>query len=461
MDYRTMFYNNPTINPYTGRAIQIGAGTYNKLVKEFGVPPGQNIQPIFYPMTPRTIMPAINIKPRIEKLSGVSSWYCFDYMGRRYNFFGDIHNRGDVLTKNCESTGEICTKLDDNLSLELPSRKCWEFPAYLDIWLKYNAVNNIITDLHIEMPYRKGGHDYRDYETIKRDPNAEYAGTIQLKLIQFGCLRLNKQLCLYGPNIRVHYSNLRAMVGKNILLIFSFAPYIDRLQLDNYNPQSINDLYIITSFIINNAQRIFRTLYSEDNFINNIERLITEVLLLNTSFGSWYKNYFSNELYLSKQISSIRDGKRMHKLAVQLRALRLDGQGGVANLIVQYFTTKLDYYINNFARPGLNRWYQEMQKGQNRGILTYNLNNDAFWLSIFMNDVYFLARMFRFRDSTQVIGLSHEGHTDVWADFFINYLGVQPVAYVPSITDWNFGGTDTWTRCITSTQLQTYTFPGI
>lgn len=36
--YKDKFYRNPAVNPYTGRKIQKGKDTYNKLVKEFGDP---------------------------------------------------------------------------------------------------------------------------------------------------------------------------------------------------------------------------------------------------------------------------------------------------------------------------------------------------------------------------------------------------------------------------------------
>ncbi|HSW76664.1 MAG TPA: hypothetical protein VLG50_06450 [Candidatus Saccharimonadales bacterium] len=37
-EYKTEFYHNSTINPYTGRTIQKGKGKYNELVKHFGDP---------------------------------------------------------------------------------------------------------------------------------------------------------------------------------------------------------------------------------------------------------------------------------------------------------------------------------------------------------------------------------------------------------------------------------------
>ncbi len=427
MDHRQSFMNNPGINPYTGRTITIGGPTYNKLVKEFGLPQNNNL-----------------------KLSGVSSWYCFDYRGRRYNFFSDIHNQPDTRARNCESEGEICTRLDNNLNLEYLSDRCWEFPAYLDSWLRYNGLNNIMTDLHVEVAYGK-------------DPNpgisngTEYMNKLINKLVLQGCLHKNKNLCLYGPNVRIHYSNGRSRIKNERNDVFAFLPYIKRLEFDKYNLQSVTDCYIVMEFIVNNYQLIFQTLYTQDNFTHNINRLITNALLLKTSIGSWYRNYLVNQLQLLKQVTSIRDNKQMHKIAVQLRALSLQGDGDIGDLIIQYFTNKLIYVLNTII-PWITHWYQEILNGNN---LTFQFSRVSIWLSTFMNDVYFLGRMFRFTDSRQVIGLSHEAHTNIWVEFFINYLGVQPTALVPSTIDWTFDTSDLWTRCITSNMFTTYTFPGI
>ena len=46
---RQRFYTNPAINPRTGARIQIGKKTYNDLVKEFGVPPGQQVGAVSAP----------------------------------------------------------------------------------------------------------------------------------------------------------------------------------------------------------------------------------------------------------------------------------------------------------------------------------------------------------------------------------------------------------------------------
>ena len=44
-DPRILFHETPTINPETGRSIQIGKATYNNLVRKYGAPPGVVVPP--------------------------------------------------------------------------------------------------------------------------------------------------------------------------------------------------------------------------------------------------------------------------------------------------------------------------------------------------------------------------------------------------------------------------------
>lgn len=451
------FFRNPTINPYTGT--KLSAQEYNDLTRKCG----------------------ILERNYVTTLSGVSTWYCFDYMGRRYNLFGDIHMSREVnkRTYNCESTGQLCTQLGLDLHPVYPSRKCWSFPAYLDAWLEYNKKHNIVTDVHVEYFYGKNGPpEWISYSTLdmknikwRRDEltNEEYA--ILVGFVLLSCLRRDKKYCKYGPTVRVHYSDGRLEINKPIksnfsyiLSLFGLRKYLDILLenlSDNYEESidDIDDIYDVMNFTLKTASRIFLLLCDEHNFIINFNEIINDLHKISPSI---YRDMLEDELLIILENSSIRDDKRMYKLAIQLRALRLEGKGNIADLLIKYFINYLQVLVIN-AEAGLNNWYSKIftvESERDKQDVIYELLDSSYMLEAFLGDPYFLARMFRFSDSKQVIGIAHERHVNVWIGFFTHYLKIKPIVSIPSKTVWNTNGpVNSYTRCISNDKLSLYTYP--
>lgn len=289
-----------------------------------------------------------------------------------------------------------------------------------------------------------------------------------LNAVLSSCLLIDKISCRYGHTIRVHYSDGRPVnydVPESDGIIFPFRRYseyiLDKMENrdDDTYGQLIEKGYGMMNFILNNTDYLFNILYSEDDFSKNMNEFI--LLVTQTFPDSYFKTHFIDLLRQSMKNSSTRDGKLMHKLAIQLRALRLEGKLNLVKLIIQYFRENLMDYTQ-LGKSALSQWRNKMitlPRHTYKNTIT-DFANNMYGFSIFMADPYFLARIFRFSDSKQIIAHAHEAHSNVYVNFFIKYLGVKPTASVPSEIDWTKGGSGLWRRCITSEYFGTTTFPG-
>lgn len=415
----------------------------------------------------------------ISKLSGPVSCYEFYFQERRYIFFGDEHFTKE---RNCESTGNNCLDIDlDNFPhARIGISNCYTFPAYLDKKLTYNNINKIKTDLYIERPFRKPlGEHYGIPTNAKvfrekladKDPKViEYWTSMdylrQTQSVLYDCLKVDKQHCPYLPNIRVHYADIRYSTLKedeltragNYSLVMPYV--IDRflaailipkiknyviLLKENTNKENIlklqqeilshcADFNHILTFIINNIDNLYNIWLSEVDFIDKLKLL--QNLISPTAVGQILRD----ELWLNTLVTSLRDGKRMHKVAIQLRALRLAGNSWLANKIISFIKlqiipvkaivlsdlTDFSNVIRKILHPKF-PWDKIDNVWNYIQGLASKLRESIVSIYTYLMDAYLLARMFRFSASSEIIIYTGEYHTLTYIKFFQRELSIYPV----------------------------------
>lgn len=94
----------------------------------------------------------------LSKISGPVALVAFEYDGKHYYFFGDIHFSKE---NNCESLGISCRS-----PVDLGTSNCWDIEYLLDRWLIVNTQLGIPTDLFLEEKFLH--REAQDYQYVYR-----------------------------------------------------------------------------------------------------------------------------------------------------------------------------------------------------------------------------------------------------------------------------------------------------
>ena len=190
------------------------------------------------------------------------------------------------------------------------------------------------------------------------------------------CLKRNKEKCEYNPNVRVHYADIRRKnfdkdgdiinvkisninfgINSNSIIDTGIQPHYYMAYIfpivrqfiihDNskeYLQKEIYDMMMIFDFVYENTFYLYRIATEEIDFPSALNILIDKIP--NNLHGKFLKVQLTNML----SMTSVRDNKNMHKMAVQLRALRLNGKSDIADKIVYYMSKTLMKSLNEFQK---------------------------------------------------------------------------------------------------------------
>src|SRR6185437_13608567 len=100
----------------------------------------------------------------ITYVTDVKSLYIYEWHGKRYFFFGDMH--GYRLNGGCQEQHHIeCDDYQDNFkTIQYHGTECTSIGALLHNWFVYNNDHNIDTDFYLEEFFTKVNDRNREHE---------------------------------------------------------------------------------------------------------------------------------------------------------------------------------------------------------------------------------------------------------------------------------------------------------
>jgi hypothetical protein len=392
---------------------------------------------------------------RIKYLSGPVSWYHFRDNTREYILFGDSHDGKD---NDCASKNFDCLDVDNNYSLEDNGiYDCATLTAYLSLLLRYNKENGIITDVFLEKPFmlKESKINLIPYSNQKFK---SYSNDIYMTFNK--CLRYDKSNCGYLPEVQFHNTDVRYIVSEDYdkkgqeyinanHLLPSIRDKLDEFRLKLKNKadkaellQEMKSIYNLSKVISSTASYFYSSCMNEVDYKLVVDELIE----------TYNDNKIKEKLIQSTKLTSLRDGKYLHKIAVQLRELRLLGKEAVVNKIKLWIM----FNVSNKAilyRKEADELMDICNKILVKDVITnediniingkmlYLMNADMVMYSYIL-DTYLIARMLKY-DSDQVIIYIGDLHLRNLVPFFQHILKYNLVAS---------SGPNTKSRCIENFQ---------
>ena len=343
------------------------------------------------------------------KISGINSFYYYEYNDKKYFFFGDLHGYhgtcdevGDYFNYTFTSTLTYNTNVTD-------------IGALFHNWFTYNNKNNIKTDFYLEESFTKSNMDrrtkfkeamikrhhnnYNTLSTIFPYNNASYLDILQ-DLLQ-PCLIPNKQNCPYYPNIKVHYADIRAIDDIRV------SPYHIKFLLNAPRQDIIN---------------VVKTIYYNDIILGILDyRYYDQMIktLKNIKLSPETKIIYDALLLKMDELTVVRNinGQdiKMHRVAWSL----------IGHDDIKAFILKLyDYQLKS-----VNIIKDIMNIKDDLEIFLQNYMNLFTVISAHIFDSYLLSRMFN-QDGEEVIAYAGAAHIEV-LDLYFRTLGLEAVYSVP------------------------------
>lgn len=388
---------------------------------------------------------------------------------KRYFFLGDQHE--SKSEGGCEQKMNIkCDDFEEDFKHQrYYGSSCTSIGVLLHNWFTYNNDHRIPTDFYLEIDYTKEEDRYNNASPLYKTMRDTQAGRIQppreyyndkswMELTRYlmrDCFVREKSDCPYHPYVHAHYADVRSLnlefttVQADPFLLFNLSEYIE-----NFKPKNVHDLIdiknqiiIILSLIINDYKELLQGQISEvgyDDFIN-------KYLALSSGFSQELGRLYMQKIKNMSRIGVIRNGVRMHRAAAELQRLR-QSEPELADLIVMFLEETADMYISE-VQADFNETLQyldEMDEHLESTMISAkqlahsyteiktvfkNFTYALVPLSTLSMDGYLLARMFLQTNSKEVIVFAGSKHIEHYANFFMNYLGVQPKAVVESQFD--------------------------
>lgn len=231
----------------------------------------------------------------------------------------------------------------------------------------------MFVDFYIELPFRakengdtvvKASQNLLEHllEQWNKSQTVEEFGYISILENLFNdCFKPNKENCVYQPNVRFHYVDIRQLQGKGepILIGLSSYVYVDRLnndiQIIKYlvgmgrlgipfneipNFDMLKEHIEITNYLmeklylkgyrlidspINYNREIFMAHLDSDDFEADVTRILNDIEKYIGSKNTEDSMKISKVINTLKGFYTIRNGKKMHRIRAQFLALDQDG----------------------------------------------------------------------------------------------------------------------------------------
>jgi hypothetical protein len=357
-------------------------------------------------------------------ISGPNSLSVFDLNGRLFVFLGDQHQS---FSGNCEEKYNIqCDKFDDEFNRSITyDTNCWNIGALLDEWFTYNNYFGISTDFYLETEFRKG-------DILRPFFPTDWIETLHKYFSD--CLKQTKSSCKYGPNVKFHYTDIRAMtIDGNIMenSIYDVSRYFRALN-ETLNSKSLFEANINSIFdlfnILLNINLLLDLLFSTNDIRNVLNNIPVPQL------SPDIQNAFNTTKNILINNASVRNGVLMYKPAAEF------------NRLLSLYPDIADK-LQTFVHDRLNSFYTELPKAlqvlydkylrtegidKNKlNIMKISLRAIVSFFESYIMDVYTISRMF-IQQSEQVIVYAGGDHIKKYFDF-LKYLGATLLTKYPAM----------------------------
>jgi hypothetical protein len=345
------------------------------------------------------------IRRGVQFISGPVSWYFFDFLGRKFHFFGDAHFSKD---NNCPRLfDQPCTTVTPQGEIVTPNQLCYDITYLLRELFDRSQREATYTDFFMEFPLRRGS-SHSDLDQISNElqsgqpltqrqreqvENLDYIGTLYLLFNQ--CFQISKETCPYRPYVRFHYVDVRlAESGQDFVsltlnsylfiesihtvlilmkLYYALAQYsLDLPEAQKLRQQIQSQVEFTNSLIdrvllrgrtlqgetVDYNSELFNATFRSNDYPAEVDRIFGE-LLAGLPTGSKAYDSLINLRERMKQPVVRRDNRLIHRIQAQLESLRADNviyQGhNMADLITEFIQNR---YRRSNLTTAYNRWRQ-------------------------------------------------------------------------------------------------------
>jgi hypothetical protein len=287
----------------------------------------------------------------LKYVSGPISWYYYEWNGRSFHFFGDLHLS---FENNCESKGMKCSSVRDKEFCD-----CFDFIFFLDTIFTNAEKSGKLVDFFIEIPYLTQG------QTIDEIEVDDYIATIYHYFKN--CFQIDKSKCPFKKT-RLHYADVRQDISSqskfSSTLYMNIYLYLEELNnlimklFTQYDEETLIKIHSLSEWLNNFFHRFFSKenlnhkymeSYFSNDFYGDIDRIFDsfmtkkeremypeQVQLLQKIIG-----YMKRE---AKPYPKRSSGNKIHVIKIQLEELKKD----IQNRPEEYLQKDLPMLIENF-----------------------------------------------------------------------------------------------------------------
>ena len=388
--------------------------------------------------------------------TNVNMWSSFNVDHIRmpvFYFIGDVHySKENGCLDNCIQIDRRTNVVTSSLNSE-----CIDLDTALHTWLLFNNIAGITTDYFLEVPSQTLQHSTKSREDESDLQRGWLDSTTRLVR---SCLLDNKN-CLYGPNSRVHYTDIRQGRGDEYLSEVFSSAVLNKSSNATY--QSLEEIY---KYLSDNFDRIWQA-YTEPESLHILLEMYQEIGKLATTspirhlrlaLGSAYFDTSKTKTLVKS--NGITKSIRMYKAAWQLYKLSSrDVKGNdLANKLrafvadnLKLLKTELEVNITKLAEQTSVSGYL---------IKLERVNNAFINCGVLLMDIYTLSRALYYNNNVCIFhaGANHTRNYIVFARDYLGYREVFGVDNVLEHIDEQTGtlseiGREIVDRCISSEEL--------
>lgn len=362
---------------------------------------------------------------KLMLVSGAASVEIYSFNGRRIILLGDKHY---TTQEECEDVDPQiqCTNFNKQGNVINRNDECWNVAYWIYDILEQNEINESKTDIYLEYPYALN-KVYKYTGEIKQRSALQ-----RIEDILSRCLIRSKLLCPF-QQARIHYIDVRQTLEENNVS----QDYFIRSYFNNQIKKIVSDEVELTEQYISDFTsgivgfiKFCLTVSKDIKHItlDHTKDYIDEMKTLFSSTNIAYLDTFKQYIHLldtvkhDKSLITTRDGRRVHKTAVQL--LKLESKNKYYSDTLRELDYSVDYEelnpstIVTIIRYSMSRSLTSLSKGEmNIATFVQQMKEVEAYIIVIMQsivifsmDVYVLGRMLYFEDSEDVIIFAGEIH---------------------------------------------------
>lgn len=361
------------------------------------------------------------------KISGVNAMYMFKLNHKQYYFFGDKHY--SRRKNDCEPEVK-CDDFDYSYNnINKYGKGCISIGALLYLWFLYNNKNNILTDFYLESSFTKEnertalkiGYELmnkrkllKDYDPSLIDHQFDVVSWMTLfEFLLEPCFIREKTNCPFYPNVHLHYADVRFIDGRKPIDTDPFVLHdIQKYYKTHLSDINFKDFKNLVYILIYQSELIFKMMFSKKNFDHYLTGLINFSSFFNEPMKSLYINKFKN----IEEMSVIRDGVKMHRVAAELLKLKKTDH---------VLSSKIKTFILTEAKHRINRLkiiYEDEDEDEDTDDED-DIQEISYYKELLLPmgalsmDAYILSRMFS-QQGKEIIVYAGSNHIATYVKFF-------------------------------------------